>query len=462
VTVEFARLGVIRLRSIMAGRSDVGTLGGDQAGDHSEGPLSFAISELYANERPSLRVLFIMIFAEFAAFSMLLPVLLYLFIEDMGLGPEEVGYIGAATSLAELIGAWASGRLSDAIGRRYVLIALFAWAATGTVASAFVFTFFETLVVRMVQGLSGGTVALCDAYVLDVVPSHAAPSYTGFSGALRGIALLIGPSITTMLLRMGVSRRIIFLISAVVSYIAAGFGLAFLKESLTQGKRRPLCGNRQPSGHHNRAAVSFLSGTSTWLLLIGFTRFITVAGFAFFNNYVFLIRDNFDWHDAEFGAVVLVMGVSSALLQLFVFPRVARILGAGVCMCSSLALGSAAMALLPHKNPLVHLCAVGLFIVSGSLSEPSIPVLLGSFAGERDIGFANGFVGSCRALALVLSPPVAGNLYSYGPSFAYRVGAAFVVVGTLTASVIPVLERRSGRPAAGDGAAPALAPPSGT
>merc|ERR1719281_2378763 len=110
-----------------------------------------------------------MLFLEFAGFAMLIPILAFFSIKEIGLGPIEVGWLLSANSVAQFIGAWVAGRVSDSVGRKPVIIFVFLWAALGFAATSFVETFEQLLTVRVVQGLSGGTAALCDVYILDIV-----------------------------------------------------------------------------------------------------------------------------------------------------------------------------------------------------------------------------------------------------------------------------------------------------
>lgn len=425
----------------MAEKSDSKGLVDDKA-DGQHGQLSLALDEMRANKWPSLKWLFIMLLIEFAAFAMLIPILPFFLIHEIGLGPERVGQLLSAFSLAQLIGAAGCGRISDSTGRRYVIIAVFAWAGAGFGATAFVNTFAEILVVRVMQGFSGGTAALCDAYILDLLPSHSVASYMGLSGSVKGMSFVFGPGFGALLIVIGVSRRMVFLIAGGLAFLAAGLGLAFLDESLPEEKRRPLCGKQESPTSDTGAQAADWEGINAGLLCIWFARFMSALGLGFmFSTYAFLIKDNFGWSDMHFGMVLLCSGLCVACFQLLVFPRVVKAIGAGWCLCSGAALGALAFTMFPEKTLVGHICALVLFSVSGAFLEPSFPVLIGLFASERHLGLANGVTASCRALATMLSPLIAGALYKESPRLAYHTAAACFFGATLMAAVISVMSR---------------------
>lgn len=426
----------------MAEQTDSKVSTDDKAKEETKGRLSLAIDEMSNNKRPSLKWLFIMLLIEFAAFAMLIPIFPFFLINELGLGPTQVGQLLSAFSLAQLIGAGGCGRISDATGRRYVIIGVFAWAGIGFGATALVTSFIEVLVVRAMQGLSGGTAALCDAYILDLVPSYARASYMGLAGAVKGMAFVIGPGTGVLLIVLGLSRRTVFLITGGMALLAAGLGLAFLDESLPKEKRQPLCGKQESSKNDTGAEAANWEGINTGLLCIWFARFTSALGLGFmFATYAFLIKENFGWNDMHFGIVLVLSGLGIASFQLLAFPRVVELIGPGWCLCLGAALGVGAFVLFPEKSLVCHICALLLFTLSGACLEPSFPVLVGLFASERHLGVANGIVASCRALATMLSPLLAGMLYEKSPRLAYHTGAVFFAIAALTGAVISVLSR---------------------
>merc|ERR1719223_618616 len=90
---------------------------------------------------------------------------------------------------------------------------------------------------------------------------------------------------------------------------------------------------------------------------------------------------------------------------------------------------------------MLHIGALISFSVSGALIEPAFPVLVGLFSSDRHLGFANGIVASCRALATMISPLIAGGLYKESPRIAYYVAGACFGLAAGVAAAISILAR---------------------
>jgi hypothetical protein len=84
------------------------------------------VREMFAGEQPILVTLCVVVVIQVLSISMLIPVLPFFAIEELQLGPSQMGIVSSASSAAQLLGSSASGRLSDSIGRRPLLIMLLA------------------------------------------------------------------------------------------------------------------------------------------------------------------------------------------------------------------------------------------------------------------------------------------------------------------------------------------------
>merc|ERR1719359_591904 len=144
-------------------------------------------------------------------------------IEEIGMSPTQVGTVLAANSAAQMLGAIFFGRCSDAVGRRPLVLFGWSWAFLGSTAMAFCYTFTHILIVRVVQGLSGGTMAICQSYMLDAVPPHKQPQFLGLFGGVTSIAFVFGPLLGATLIALGTDRRYIFIVSGLLALIGMIF-----------------------------------------------------------------------------------------------------------------------------------------------------------------------------------------------------------------------------------------------
>merc|ERR1719421_2226559 len=98
--------------------------------------------------------------------------------------------------------------------------------------------------------------------------------------------------------------------------------------------------------------------------------------------------------------------------MLFVFPEVARVCGAACTLGAGCFFGAAAYACFP-RSAAVHILGLACFMLSVALFNPSVPVVVGAFAGERHYGFASGMGAAARSLSGIISPLLAGRLYEH-------------------------------------------------
>lgn len=380
---------------------------------------------------PELRSLLVMTLLEFAGFSMLIPIIPFFAIEELGLRPREVGIVFTSMSLAQLVGGYLFGRCSDAFGRRPIIIFGFAWAALGFGLTSIAQGFWDLLIIRSLQGFSGGTMALCISFILDVVTVDERPVYIGLFQGVTGSAFIFGPGLGGLLVSVGVPRRGIFVLSGILSLLATIYGYFTLQESLAPAKRRPFTLQPGESSSADWAAVN--AGLSlTWL-----ARFFAAAASGFlFVTYAFLIKDLFGWTDVHFAAVLVSAGLGGCLMQLFVFPPVAARLGGAKTLALGTAFGVAAYVCYPEPILAIHFAGMACYCCSSGLIEPAIPILVAIFASGRHLGFANGVAVSARALATAITPVIATTLYEVSPRTCYHAGAGIFGCGVLTSCAL--------------------------
>lgn len=402
---------------------------------------------LEEEEIRAVRPLFIIVGLELVSLAMLIPILPFFLIDEIGLGPSDVGLILSIFSGAQLLGQWILGRLSDTFGRAPMLLIAFTFLGVGFFLLAFVQTLVHVILVRCLQGVSGGVSPCIQAYMLDVVPKEKQPTLLGLSGGVAGFSFICGPILGGLLVYLEVPRRAIFIICACLSLLGTLYGCWFLPESLAEEKRRPLT-------WADRSGVDF-AVINVGLSLVWTTKFLTQLAQAFlFATYAFLIKYLFDWADMEFGIVLVCAGLMGALAQVFLFPLACKfldwstILGMGsfFCMISFL--------LYPRESVVLHVLAILFFALGGACTEPTVPLLVGRFIPDSYLGFGNGFAEATGSLGQVIGPLIASALYEkQSPTFAYNIGAAIFAaggaVGFLTLTQ-PPLEKGEGTPLIGN------------
>lgn len=396
-----------------------------------------------------LKGLFAMLFVEIFGASLTVPVFTYFCIVELGLSSTYVGVVMSCFSAAQLVGAPVVGRVSDARGRRPSLLGCFLWTAVCFLATAAVQTFWELLAVRTLAGLSGGSIPVTQAMVLDISTAEERPRVLGLMGGILGIAFTMGPGMVVLALFLfEVQRRFIFFAAAIFALAGCGVGCCILEETLPEQKRRPLCGPAPRGEPDNGGVMNEMWALCTpGLVCIWLGRFCSSFAFlCLFTTYAFLIRDAFRWGDREFGLLLAISGILGAALQWAGYPPLSRALGKHTVFVLGCMLIAAYFVLLPlftlaYPSVMLHLASKALFIVGAALVDPGVPDLVGCYAPQDRIGFAQGLTNAFRSLASVVAPLAAGAIYDVSPYSAYVLAAAVALLGAAFVACAPAVDR---------------------
>lgn len=390
-----------------------------------------------------LHGLFAVLFLEIWGAAMTIPVFQYFCIVQLGLKATHVGIVMAAFNGAQLLGAPLMGRVSDAVGRRLALLACFTWTALCFLATACVGSFLELLAVRAVAGLSGGSIPITQAMVMDVTLPERRPKVLGAMGGLLGLAFTLGPVVAVVALSLArLDRRWIFVAASGLALLGCLLGAFVLQETLPEERRRPLSAAAPGLGSLAREMRGVWSPAMCCIWLGRFCA--SFALLCLFATYAFLIRDAFGWGDMEFGLILASSGITAACAQFLLYPRASAVLGKhAVFVVGSICVAAyfvcLPMVTIGNRYVVVHLMIKVGFCIGSAFMDAGIPDLVGFHAREDRMGFAQGLTTAFRSFASVLAPLLAGALYDRSPYIVYFVAAALAGIGGLAVACAPLL-----------------------
>jgi MFS family permease len=387
-------------------------------------------------ERPELRVVFLIFSLETVGFSMLIVSQTYFMMKELGMSPLQIGTVLSANMATQMVGAAVSGRFSDAFGRRLVLIVAFFWVGSFQIAISFVRNFQELLINRVLIGICGGTFALSAAPVLDVEPDKERRSmYMGLFAAVSSLAFSIGPGIGALLIFSDtLTRRQLFVVVGLFAISSGIIAFFFLKETLSEERRRPLCGpameDESSEGHIGKSDWDMVN---LGLSLVWTSNFLAdFAKFFLYSLYAILINDLFGYEDAEFGIILMCAGLGGMLVQGLVFPVIVKATGLHATIVLGAALSAIGLAFLPLVTSFfLHFSLLGIFITGTSLWEPGIPVLLGQYTSPWHLGSAIGINFLFARVGSIISPIIGGWSYGICGSCSFFIGSAAFALGGL-------------------------------
>lgn len=264
-----------------------------------------------------LYIIFAVVLVDMLSFSIVLPLLPYL-AKSIGANALQIGLLTAAYPLAQVFAAPLLGRLSDAVGRKPVLIVSILGTAAGFVVLA-VARFLPILFIsRFVDGITGGNISVAQAYIADVTDPKDRGKALGLIGAAFGIGFILGP--VTGGLLSGISY-------ALPAWVGAGLALAnalavlfLLPESLSTDDRVRLAARERRHAFDPRALLDALKHKRVGPLL--WIRLATGLSFSIFEtSFALWALSALGLTAGVNGLVLGYVGVLSVFVQAFLIGR---------------------------------------------------------------------------------------------------------------------------------------------
>ena len=349
------------------------------------------------------------------------------------------GLLFAAYSAMQFLFGPAVGNLSDAIGRRPVLLASVAGLGLDYLVTAFAPSLPWLFAGRIVAGICGASFITANAYIADVTAPEDRGRAFGLIGAAFGVGFILGPALGGLLGQFG--HRVPFLAAAGFSALNLAFGWLTLPESLPLAERRPFSWVRaNPLGALGalRGAAG-LRGLAVALLLYSVAQSVYVAVWAFSTE------ARYGWGEGTVGLSLAAVGVGAIAVQGFLIgPAVAR-LGERRTALVGLAVGcltTLGYAVAPEGWMVFALIAVGSL---QGVVLPALTALMSRAAPADRQGEIQGAIGSLQGIAAIGGPPLMTAVFSLATRPGGGVdwpGAPYAVAAALIAATLGVLARR--------------------
>ncbi len=335
------------------------------------------------------------------------------------------------------------GGLSDAYGRRPVLITALVTLTIDYVIMAMAQTYWVLLVGRVLAGMAGATYITATAYIADIAEKHERSAGFGMIGAAFGIGFVLGPALGG--LASGWHLTAPFWIAALLSALNVAFGVFVLPESLRKENRRPF-GKRDinPFGAITRAFV--VPGLAVPLICIFVFEF---ANMVYPTLWAFWGREVFGWSGFTIGLSLSAYGVLIAAVQAGLLPQLTRHLGDfRTLVVATLA---AVIGMVGFGFATAG-WVVAIFLPIAAISDMAPPVMTAFAAnrvGEDQQGLVQGVIGSLSSVAAVAAPLMMTGIFErfvHG-TWLYFPGAPFLVAALMVVAIVPLVFRlRSSNP----------------
>ncbi|MEL6502488.1 MAG: MFS transporter, partial [Cyanobacteria bacterium J06623_1] len=174
------------------------------------------------------------------SFTIIIP-LIYPYAKQFGLSDLQASLLTTAFALSQFFGTPILGKLSDRLGRKYILVFSLAGTMVANLLAAVAGAAWILYAARMLDGLTGGNTSVASAVISDITTPEQRPKAFGIFGATFRLGFVIGPVLSYFAQQLptlpGVSSLgMSFIISAAIAAIASLLTLFFLPETTaTQG-----------------------------------------------------------------------------------------------------------------------------------------------------------------------------------------------------------------------------------
>ncbi|WP_342075878.1 MFS transporter [Yoonia sp. SS1-5] len=329
------------------------------------------------------------------------------------------------------------GSLSDAYGRRPILIAALVTLTIDYVIMAVAQTYWVLLAGRILAGVAGATYITATAYIADIAkPAERAASF-GMIGAAFGIGFVLGPAVGGVASGWHITAP--FWIAAGLSALNVAFGIFILPESLKPENRRPF-GRRDLNPFGTIARAFVIPGLAVPLICIFVFEF---ANMVYATLWAFWGREVFAWDGFTIGLSLSAYGVLVAVVQAGILPRLSGRLGDYRTLLIAVVAGVIGMF---GFGVTTTVWAVVLVLPVAALSDMA-PPLITAFAanqvGDDQQGLVQGVIASLASVAAVVAPLALTAVFEgfVDDTGVYLPGAPFIVGGLLIVAIIPLVMR---------------------
>ena len=417
---------------------------------------------------PSLFVVCLAVFVDMMGFGIILPLLPF-HVEHLGGSGLWVGALLTVYSAAQFIASPVLGSLSDRYGRRLVLLASLTGSAISLGLSGMATTLVALLLARTVAGACGGSIAVAQAYAVDLSGPKTRIRALGAVGASIGLGFVVGPAIGALLAALGVGFAGACYLAAALAGINVVLGLVLLP--VVPGAAAPVspATGAEPAGVEavvepeavepavlepadsveGRLATLWAAVRGSQLRPILFAIFATTFAFAGMETtFAYLGAARFDLGPAGLGVAFAAVGAVLIVVQGGLVGMVADRFGDRPVAVGGAVLLTMSMMLLPFAPAVFAFIGLGLVAVGQGLLSTTSAALIARVAdgGRAKLGGALGIGQSAAAAARVLGPLIAGLAYDIAMPLPYVLGALLCAAAAMLLSAVPdeapVVDRR--------------------
>lgn len=378
--------------------------------------------------------IFLIVFIDLIGFGIIIPVLLLHAEESFGASDIQATMLLTAYSIGMVVAGPILGRLSDAFGRRPILIVSQIGTLAGFIILGLANSLFLLYLGRIIDGISGGNISTAQAYINDITTEKNRARGFGLISAAFGAGFIVGPALGGLVVKTtasiptlaAYSQQAPFFVAALFSLLSILGTIFVLKESLPPEARSPFRRSKvrdTQSGSKEVGLMDILRLPNVSFILT-FTM-ITFLAFSLLQSSfpIFARRNIFPGLTLEdtqgsIGLLLTWIGVINVVMQsFFVGPLVKRFGEQRLVVYGTVARIIAFLGVGLSRSPYTIALAFLPLAVGNSVSQPSLQSIISRFAPPSMRGRLLGMFQSTNSLTLIFGPILAGLILEMDFSF---------------------------------------------
>lgn len=361
--------------------------------------------------RPTIRFLLATLLLNAVSFGIIVPVTPDLVMELGNTGEAGASAIGGALALAyavfQFIFGPVMGNLSDAVGRRPVLLASMAGLAVDFLIMAFAPTLAWLFAARILTGIAGASNAPAQSAIADIVQPEERARVFGLLGAAFGVGFVIGPALGGFLGEYG--HRVPFLAAAALAFANLIWGWFACAETLPPERRRKFEWRRSnPIGAlaHARSIPGVMPIVIAYFLW-------QLASLVYPMIWPYFTKAAFGWTPGVIGLSLAQIGLGMALINVFVAPRFFNRFGEMAAARTGLVFGLIGMLAYSIAPSTSWMFAIGFLMPLQSMVHPALTAMMTRSATPETQGEMQGLASSAMAMGSVMAPLVFNPVHAW-------------------------------------------------
>jgi predicted MFS family arabinose efflux permease len=346
------------------------------------------------------------------SFTIIIP-LLYPYAQQFGLNDFQASLLTTAFALSQFFGTPVLGKLSDRLGRKYILVFSLAGTMVANLLASVAGVAWLLYAARILDGLTGGNTSVASAVISDITTPAQRPKAFGIFGAIFRLGFVIGPVLSYLAQELptlpGISPLgMSFLVSAAIAAFASLLTLFFLPETTSQQRDFNLSWDDFAFGKIAKSATRPRLGSLFVLTFLSGSTF-TIFTFAFQPFFLKVLNQS----EQQLAIMFALVGMLGFISQIFALEPLSKRFNLIDIIAVSMAVRGITFLLMPTFPTYgAFVIILVIFGLVNAFPMPLIDTTLSLNSEIQEQGEVLGINSSFLSMANAIGPVISGLLVS--------------------------------------------------